>query len=123
MISALHHAGALAEQVTGPMGHAVWIPTYATPRVYEWLLNNRGQTRAEGQTWPEEKGFHRLAWSPAKDPTRKVDYIIHLPADIHPDSNVKRPCCSTSRTLLSLASSVMALWYTVPLSTCGHCRL
>ncbi|GEM_PF-1706966 len=92
MIDALHRAGALAEQVTGPDGHAVWIPTYASPRVYEWLLlNNRGQTRPAAQSWPENRGFHRLAWSPEKDPTRKVDYIIHLPTDIRPGSNAKRP--------------------------------
>ncbi len=83
MVAAIQKQGGLAEHVTGPDGHVVWIKAYAQPRTYEWLLlNHRGQPLPADETWPEKRGIHAMSAAPTTQPAQRIDYLLRLPSDL-----------------------------------------
>jgi predicted peptidase len=43
MADGINAVGGTAQVIQGPGGHGVWVPCYANPQVYEWLLVQRRQ--------------------------------------------------------------------------------
>ena len=89
MAAAINQAGGFAQTVVGPGGHAVWIPAYALPRTYEWLLlNSKGKPRpsvdAKAETFPSTPGFHHLAFASSAEPGHSLDYVLYLPVGYKP---------------------------------------
>ena len=88
MVAALNKEGGLAQFSEGPGVHAVWIPAYANPLTYEWLLmHTRGKlqptTNPAAPKYPEHTGLHSMALRLADDPDPLL-YTLYLPADIRP---------------------------------------
>ncbi len=43
MVDGINAAGGTAQVIKGPGGHGVWVPCYANPQAYEWMLVRRRQ--------------------------------------------------------------------------------
>jgi predicted peptidase len=96
MVAAINKAGGFAETVIGPDGHMVWVKAYARPRTYEWLLlNSKGKPHpsvtpgADEGGYPDQPGFHHLAYASSAEAGHALDYVLYLPADYKPSD--RRP--------------------------------
>lgn len=65
MVDSINAVGGSAQLIQGPGGHGVWIPCYANPQIYQWLLAQRRHQPAPATAptmsdkAPSQAGFHQ----------------------------------------------------------------